>query len=106
LVEDEAIPTFEVRLVSTPASVSYHPARGWLVHQVGEPIAAPDGSGRRGEFLMAEGTAEPFVAYDDGDSSTLVCPGTLLTTVGSAAIVENNHSVRACQLAETGGGQP
>lgn len=106
LIEGEAIPTFEVRLVGTPASVSYHPSRGWWVHQVGEPIAVPDGEGGKGEFQMADGTAEPFVAWNDGSSSTLVCPGTLLTTVGSAAIVENNHTVRACQLAGAGGDRP
>lgn len=98
-IEGEPLPVFEVRLASTAASLSYHPDRGWLVHQVGEPIAATAVAAPEGTFASAQGTASPYVAFDNGVTQTLVCPGVLITSFGNAAIVENDHSIRACRLA-------
>lgn len=105
-VDGEQVPLFEVRLADTAASISYAPDRGWSVHQVGEPIASTTSAAPSGVFVNAEGTAEPYIAFDDGTTKTLVCPGTLVTSVGQAAIVENDHSVRACRLGSDGVSQP
>lgn len=94
------VPAFRVQVAGVDAHVVHTGAR-WRVLQGDEAVPTIDPAAPTARFSQQVLGGVAFVRLD-GARPTLLCPGTLLTSVGEVAISEQGEALVACSLVGIG----
>jgi len=92
----DGLPTFSVEVGGRQARLVYT-GSGWRVIQEGAPVRVPVVA-PAASFETARPGGVPWVAQEVGAGPRMLCPGKLVGSAGSAAVVERSGEVVACRL--------
>ncbi len=100
VAEPGTAPAFHMVVAGIEAHVA-HTGAGWLVLQGGEPVPAVEPGLTSERFSQARVGGVDLVRQDSG-AGVILCPGTLVSSVGGVAIAEQGDAVVACSLMPRG----
>ncbi|MEJ2667818.1 MAG: SPOR domain-containing protein [Deinococcales bacterium] len=92
----DGLPTFDVDIGGHKARLLFT-GQGWRVLQSGEAFT-PTPAAANASFVVARPGGAPWVAQELASGTRMLCPGKLIGTAGSAAVVERSNEVVACML--------
>lgn len=95
--EPGLVPAYLVEVAGIEAHVA-HTGERWRVLQEGEPVPTVLAGSTSARFSQASVAGVALVRLDDRAGGVLLCPGTLLNSVGSVAITEQGEAIVACNL--------
>lgn len=92
----DGLPTFDVDIAGHKARLVFT-GQDWRVVQDGQTFT-PAPAGVDASFVVARPGGIPWVAQELTAGLRMLCPGKLIGTAGSAAVVERSNEVVACML--------
>lgn len=92
----DGLPTFDVDIGGHKARLVFT-GQDWRVLQAGEAFTATPAPADA-TFVVARPGGAAWVAQELASGTRMLCPGKLIGTAGSAAVVERSDAVVACSL--------
>lgn len=98
----DGMPTFAVTVAGMAAKL-VHDGTHWSVVQDGDAAPAPATAAQAARFAQRRYSGVLLVAQLRQSDELMVCPGSLIATVGEWALVDRGDAVVACRLVPMGG---